>query len=52
MTKLISLVISVVTIVQIVRPLGLPGLRRRSDAWKLAALGLAIFLVVAATKGE
>jgi hypothetical protein len=52
MTKLVSLAITILTVVQILRPLGLPGLRRRSDAWKLAVLGLAIFLVVAATKGE
>jgi len=26
--------------VQIIKPLGLPGLRRRRDAWKLAVFGL------------
>ena len=51
MTKAFSLLIGVATIVQIIRPLGLPGLKRRGDAWKLAALGLFVFLVVAMSKG-
>ena len=38
--------------VQIVRPLGLPGLRKRADAWKLAAAGLATIMIVAMNKGE
>jgi hypothetical protein len=27
--------------IQIIKPLGLPGLRRRMDFWKLAVLALA-----------
>lgn len=52
MTKLVSLIVAVLTVVQIVRPLGLPGLRLRGDAWKLAALAMVIFLLLAMTKGE
>lgn len=52
MTKAIALVTTVVMVVQILRPLGLPGLRTRGDAWKLAAAGLIAFLLVAMTKGE
>jgi hypothetical protein len=51
MTKLISLIVAVLTVVQIARPLGLPGFRRRGDAWKLAFIGLVLFVLVAMTKG-
>ena len=52
MIKLISMITTLVVIVQIIRPLGLPGLRKRADAWKLAVGALFIFLIVAVTKGE
>ena len=41
MSKFLALVIIGFMIVQIIKPLGLPGLRRRSDFWKLAVLALA-----------
>ncbi len=48
MTKALSIVIILIMIVQIIKPLGLPGLRKRSDFWKLAlgALGLISLTVV------
>jgi hypothetical protein len=52
MTKAISLLIGAATLVQLIRPLGLPGLHRRADAWKLALFGLAIVALVAMTKGN
>lgn len=52
MIRALSLIIGLATIVQIIRPLGLPGLKRRADAWKLAVFGLAVFALVAMTKGE
>ncbi len=52
MTKAISLLLGLATIIQIIRPLGLPGLKTRADAWKLAAFGLLLVVLVAATKGE
>jgi hypothetical protein len=52
MAKAISLLIGAVTVLQLLRPLGLPGLRKRADAWKLALFGLAIIALVAMTKGE
>ena len=33
-------------LVQIIRPLGLPGLKRRGDAWKIAVLALGIIFAV------
>jgi hypothetical protein len=49
--KVVSLLIVAAMIVHLVRPLGLPGLRRRADAWKLAAAALAAFSLVALAKG-
>ena len=41
MSKLLALVILGLMAVQLIRPLGLPGLRRRQDFWKLAVVALA-----------
>ena len=42
--------------VQVISPLGLPGLKKRSDAWKLIVIALAAITVVTvlriAVKGE
>ncbi|MFU0504968.1 hypothetical protein [Pseudaminobacter sp. NGMCC 1.201702] len=40
MTKVLSLVILAIMAIQIIKPLGIPGLRRRRDFWKLALLAL------------
>ena len=44
MTKALSLLIILIMLVQIIRPLGLPGLRHRRDFWKLAVA--AMFAIV------
>jgi len=41
MAKLLSLIIVGMMVIQVIRPLGLPGLRRRRDCWKLAVGALA-----------
>lgn len=46
MTKLIAVLLAAVALIQIIKPLGLPGLKRRQDAWKLAAGGAAVMIVV------
>jgi hypothetical protein len=47
MSKALSLVIVAMMIIQLIKPLGLPGLRQRRDFWKLAVLALgAISLTV------
>ena len=52
MTKAFSFLIILAMAVQVIRPLGLPGLRKRADAWKLAAAALAVFALVAAMRWE
>lgn len=42
MTKALSILIILLMAVQIIKPLGLPGLRKRSDFWKLALGALAL----------
>ena len=46
MTKAIGLFLLLVMAVQIIWPLGLPGLKRRGDFWKLAVVALAIWMAV------
>lgn len=41
MSKMLALVILGLMVVQVIKPLGLPGLKRRADCWKLAVAALA-----------
>lgn len=43
MTKTIGILLILAMLVQIIRPLGLPGLKRRADFWKIAILAFAIW---------
>ena len=53
MSKALSLVIVALMAIQIIKPLGLPGLRQRRDFWKLAVLALgAITLTVLLSHGQ
>ena len=56
MTKAFSLLIILAMVVHLIRPLGLPGLKKRSDFWKLALFAFAAVMLVAglrmAVKGD
>ena len=41
MTKMMSLLIVGLMVAHIIRPFGLPGLKKRSDFWKLAVFAIA-----------
>ncbi len=43
MTKVISILLILLMLIQIIKPLNLPGLRRRMDFWKLALLAFALW---------
>jgi hypothetical protein len=43
MTKAIAILLMLAMLIQIIKPLGLPGLRRRGDFWKLAVFAFAIW---------
>lgn len=45
MFKVLSALVVLAMIVQIIRPLGLPGLTRRADFWKIALAGLALMML-------
>lgn len=45
MAKAISMLLLLAMLVQIIRPLGLPGLKKRSDFWKIALVALATMMV-------
>ncbi|MBB6356906.1 hypothetical protein ACFFTN_21235 [Aminobacter aganoensis] len=47
MSKALSLIILAIMAIQILKPLGLPGLRQRRDFWKLAVLALAAISITA-----
>ena len=49
MSKVILIVGIAVALIQLIKPLGWPGLKRRQDAWKLVVFGAAaaILLTVA-----
>lgn len=50
MSKILALVIVGMMVIQLIRPLGLPGLKKRRDFWKLAlAAMIAITLTVLAS---
>lgn len=52
MTKALSLVILAMMVVHLIKPLGLPGLKKRGDFWKLALVALgAISLTVILSHG-
>jgi hypothetical protein len=47
MSKILALVIIGMMVIQLIKPLGLPGLRQRRDFWKLAVAAMvAISLTV------
>ncbi|MBO6894371.1 MAG: hypothetical protein JJ866_20685 [Roseibium sp.] len=37
MTKFLTLFLFLIAAIQVIKPLGWPGLKKRSDAWKLVA---------------
>ncbi|BDA82543.1 hypothetical protein Sa4125_00850 [Aureimonas sp. SA4125] len=43
MTKFFSALFILLMLVQLIRPLGLPGLRKRGDFWKLAVVAFVVF---------
>lgn len=47
MTKVLALLILGLMIIQLIKPLGLPGLRARRDFWKLAVAALAAISLTA-----
>lgn len=52
MTKIVSAIVLLAVAAHLIRPLGVPGLRRRADAWKLVLGAFAVIVLVAALRPE
>ncbi len=50
MTKFLALVIAALMVVHIIRPLGLPGLKRRADFWKIGLAAVAAIVLTVAIR--
>jgi len=46
MARAISILLILAMIVQIIRPLGWPGLRKRGDFWKIAVFAFAVTMLI------
>jgi len=45
MTKIVMVFFAAVAAIQLIKPIGLPGLEHRRDAWKLALLAFAVLAI-------
>lgn len=46
MTKILPVLLLALMGLHIIKPLGLPGLRRRGDFWKIAALAILVMALI------
>ncbi len=44
-TKVIAVLLLLAMAVHIIKPLGMPGLRRRADFWKIAIIAFAVWTI-------
>lgn len=52
MTKIITAIVLLAMAAHMIRPLGLPGLKRRGDVWKLAVAAFAVIALVVLIRPE
>jgi hypothetical protein len=52
MAKVIALVLLAAMLIQIIKPLGLPGFRKRADFWKIAVVALAAMMLTTLVRGR
>ncbi len=52
MGKAVALFMALATFVHIIKPLGIPGLKKRSDAWKIAVFGLFLMVLLVAIRPD
>ncbi|MEJ8570846.1 hypothetical protein [Microbaculum marinum] len=52
MGKAVAIVLGLAMLVHLIRPLGLPGLRKRSDAWKIALFALFAMVILVGIRPE
>ena len=47
MTKVISAIVLLAMVAHLIRPFGIPLLRKRGDAWRLAVLAVGLIVLTA-----
>ena len=47
MSKILALLLVLAMAIQLIKPLGVPGLRRRADFWKIAVVAFAATMLAA-----
>lgn len=52
MAKAISVVLGLAMLAHIIRPFGLPGLKKRQDAWKIALIALFIMIATVSLRPD
>lgn len=52
MTKLVMIFFVLVAVIQLIKPIGWPGLKYRQDAWKLVVAGFLAVVVIAGLRPE
>lgn len=45
MAKALALILLLAMLVQIIRPIGWPGLKRRGDFWKIAVAAIVVMML-------
>ena len=45
MGKILALLLLAAMIVHLIRPINLPGLRKRADFWKIAVVAIAVMML-------
>jgi len=45
MSKILPALLLVAMLLQLIRPFGLPGLRRRADFWKIAVAAIVLMML-------
>jgi hypothetical protein len=50
MSKILPALLLVAMLLQIVRPFGVPGLRRRADFWKIAVAAIVLMMLTVAIR--
>lgn len=50
MSKILPVLLLVAMLLQLIRPIGLPGLRRRADFWKIAVAAIVLMMLTVAIR--
>lgn len=45
MSKALTIILLLAMVIQILKPLGLPGLKQRRDFWKIAVFAIAVMML-------